>query len=64
MTDNPYIIARLTADGPSYRGELHASAVTNTDAPPEVLTDDAMRMFALDFPGAGLVSDALSAVGD
>ena len=64
MTDNPYIVAQLTADGPSYCGELHATAITDIDAPPEVLTDDTMRMFAPNFLGAGLISDALKAVGD
>ena len=25
MTSNPYVIARLTANGPDYQGELHAT---------------------------------------
>ena len=58
MMSNPYVIARLTANGPDYRGELHA---TPYNGPEEVepLTDEAMQMLDPDFPAAIHISDAL-----
>ena len=63
MTSNPYVIARLTANGPDYWGELHA---TPYNGPEEVepLTDEAMRMLEPDFPAAEHVSNALRRMGD
>ena len=63
MTSNLYVIARLTANGPDYRGELHA---TPYNGPEEVepLTDEAMRMLELDFPVVEHVSNALRCMGD
>ena len=63
MTSNPYVIARLTANGPDYRGELHA---TPYNGPEEVepLTDEAMWMLEPDFPAAEHVSNALRRMGD
>ena len=63
MTSNPYVIARLTANGPDYRGELHT---TPYNGPEEVepLTDEAMRMLEPDFPAVEHVSNALRRMGD
>ena len=63
MTSNLYVIARLTTNGPDYRGELHA---TPYNGPEEVepLTDEAMRMLEPDFPAAKHVSNALRCMGD
>ena len=63
MTSNLYVIARLTANGPDYRGELHA---TPYNGPEEVepLTDEAMRMLEPDFLAAEHVSNALRRMGD
>ena len=63
MTSNPYVIARLTANGPDYRGELHA---TPYNGPEEVepLTDKAMQMLEPDFPAAKHVSNALRHMND
>ena len=63
MTNNPYVIARLTANGPDYRGELHATPYAGTE-PVDVLTDEAMRMLEPNFPAAELVSDSLCRMGD
>ena len=63
MTSNPYIIARITANGPDYRGELHVTPYNGTEAV-EVLTDEAMRMLEPDFPAAEHVSNALRRMGD
>jgi hypothetical protein len=64
MTDNPYVVARLTADGPDYRGEIHAEPVRDLDTPPETLTEEALRLLQPDFPAARLVDEALARMGD
>ena len=63
MTNNPYVIACLTANGPDYRGELHATPYNGAEAV-EALTDEAMRMLEPEFPAAEHVSDALRRMGD
>ena len=63
MTSNPYMIARLTANGPDYRGELHATPYNGAEEV-EPLTDKAMRMLEPDFPAAEHVSNALRRMGD
>ena len=63
MNSNPYVTAHLTANGPDYRGELHA---TPYNGPEEVepLTDEAMRMLELEFPAVEHVSNALRRMND
>ena len=63
MTSNPYVIARLTANGPNYRGELHATPYNGTEEV-EPLTDEAMRMLEPDFPAAEHVSNVLRRMND
>ena len=63
MTNNPYVIAHLTANGPDYRGELHATPYAGTE-PVDVLTNEAMRMLEPEFPTAEFVSDALRRIGN
>ena len=63
MTNNPYVIAQLTANGPDYRGELHATPYNGTE-PVDTLTDEAMRMLEPEFLAAELVSDSLCRMGD
>ena len=63
MTSNPYVIARITANGPDYRGELHATPYNGTESV-KVLTDKAMCMLEPDFPAAEHVSNALHRMGD
>ena len=58
MTSNPYVIAQLTANGPNYQGELHATPYNGAEEV-EPLTDEVMRMLELDFPAAEHVSNAL-----
>ena len=63
MTSNPYVIARITANGPDYQGELHATPYNGTEEV-EPLTDEAMRMLEPDFLAAEHVSNALRRMGD
>ena len=63
MTNNPYVIARLTANSPDYQGELHTTPY-NGPEPVDVLTDEAMRMLEPKFPAAEFVSDAIRHFGD
>ena len=64
MTDNPYVIARLTTSGADYRGEIHAAPVNDVDTPPERLTDAALRMFARTFPALDRINEAIGRIGD
>ena len=63
MTNNPYVIAHITANGPDYRGELQATPYNGPETV-EALTDKAMRMLEPDFPVAEHVSNALRRMGD
>ena len=63
MTSNPYVIARLTANGPDYQGELHATPY-NGPEDIEPLTDEAMQMLEPDFLAVEHVSNALRCMGD
>ena len=63
MTNNLYVVARLTANGPDYRGELHATPYNGTESV-NALTNEVMRMLEPDFPAAELVSDSLRRMGD
>ena len=64
MTNNLYIIARLTASGADYHGEIHAAPVNNVDSPPECLTDTALRMFAHTFLALDCVNEAIGRIRD
>ena len=63
MTNNLYVVARLTANGPDYWGELHATPY-NGPEPIDMLTNEAVRMLEPDFPVAEHVSDALRRISD
>ena len=64
MTDNPYVIACLTASGVDYRGEIHAAPVNDVNTPPKRLTDTALRMFVCTFPTLDRVNEAIGWIGD
>ena len=64
MTDNPYVVARLTASGADYHGEIHAAPVNDVDTPPKRLTDAALRMFTCTFPTLNRVQEAMEQIGD
>ena len=64
MTDNPYALARLTPNGPTYSGEIHAAPVNDVDTPPEELTPVMLRMLERSYPAAWMVDDAVARDGD
>ena len=63
MTNNPYVVACLTANGPDYRGELHVTPYNGLELV-DVLTNEAVQMLKPDFPAAEFMSDALRRMGD
>ena len=63
MTSNLYVVARLTANGPDYQGELHAMPYNGPEEV-EPLTNEAMRMLEPDFPAAVHVSNVLHCMCD
>ena len=63
MTNNPYVIAHITANGPDYRGELQATPYNGPETV-EALTDKAMRMLEPDFLAVEHVSSALRRMND
>ena len=63
MTNNLYVIAHITTNGPDYQGELHTTPYAGTE-PVDILTDKAMRMLEPEFPAAELVSDTIRHISD
>ena len=63
MTDNPYIVARLTMNGPNYQNKLHVTPYTGTE-PIDTLTDKAMHMLEPEFLAANFINKALLRIGD
>ena len=63
MTNDPYVVARLTANGPNYQGELHVTPYAGTE-PVDVLTDEVMHMLEPKFPAVDFVCDAIRRIGD
>ena len=64
MTDNPYIEARMDMDTLVFRGEIHAAPIVDTNAPPQELTFEILRMFEQDFNQAEQVEDAIARIAD
>ena len=64
MTDNPYVIAHLTASGADYCREIHAAPINNVDTPPEHLTNATLRMFTCTFPSLDHINEAIGRIGD
>ena len=63
MTNDLYVVARLTANGPNYWGKLHTTPYTGME-PIDVLTNEAMRMLEPKFPVVDFVCDAIQHIGD
>ena len=63
MTNNPYVVAHLTTNGPDYWGKLHVTPYMGPE-PIDVLTDEAMQMLEPEFPTAEFISDTIRHIGD
>ena len=63
MTNDLYVIAHLTLNGPNYCGELHATLYMGTELV-DVLTDEAMRMLEPKLPAAEFIADVICHIGD
>ena len=63
MTNDPYVVACLTLNGPNYHGELHATPYMGTE-PVDVLTDEAMRVLEPELPAAEFIADVICRIGD
>ena len=63
MTNDPYIVARLTLNGPNYQGELHAMPYVGTELV-DTLTDEAMHMLEPEFPAAEFICDTIQRISD
>ena len=64
MTNNPYVVAHLTASGADYRGEIHVAPVNDVDTPPERLTNAALHMFVWTFPTLNHINEAMRWIRD
>ena len=64
MTNNPYIIAHLTASGVDYRGEIHVAPINDVDTPPKHLTNAALLMFGRTFLALDHINEAIGRIGD
>ena len=63
MTNDLYIVARLTLNGPNYCGELHATPYMGTE-PVNMLTNEAMHMLEPELPAVEFIADAICRIGD
>ena len=63
MTNDPYVVACLTLNGPNYHGELHTTPYMGME-PVNVLTNEAMRMLELERPAVEFIADAICRIGD
>ena len=63
MTNDPYVVAQLTANGPNYWGKLHTTPYMRME-PVDVLTDEVMHMLEPEFPAADFICNAIRHIGD
>jgi hypothetical protein len=64
MTDNPYVEARMTMDGPVHRGEIHAAAVHNRAGRTPDIGPDELRLLDRNYQDWIMVDEAIAHVGD
>jgi hypothetical protein len=64
MTDNPYIEARMTMDGPVHRGEIHAAAVHDRVGRTPDIGPDELRLLDRSYQDWIMVDEAIAHVGD
>ena len=63
MTNDPYVVACLTLNGPNYHGELHTTPYMGTE-PVNVLTNEAMRTLEPELLAVEFIADAICRIGD
>jgi hypothetical protein len=64
MTDNPYVEARMTMDGPVHRGEIHATAVHDRVGRTPDIGPDELRLLDRSYQDWIMVDEAIAHVGD
>jgi hypothetical protein len=64
MTDNPYVEARMTMDGPVHRGEIHAAAIHNRVRQTPDIGPDELRLLDRSYQDWIMVDEAIAHVGD
>jgi hypothetical protein len=64
MTDNPYVEARMTMDGPVHRGEIHAAAVQDRVGRMPEIGPDELRLLDRGYQDWIMVDEAIAHVGD
>jgi hypothetical protein len=63
MTDNPYVEARMTMDGPVHRGEIHAAAVHDRVGRTPDIGPDELRLLDRSYQDWIMVDEAIAHVG-
>jgi hypothetical protein len=64
MTDNPYVEARMTMDGPVHRGEIHAAAMHDRVGRTPDIGPDELRLLDRSYQDWIMVDEAIAHVGD
>jgi hypothetical protein len=64
MTDNPYVEARMTMDGPVHRGEIHAAVIRDRVGRTPDIGPDELRLLDRSYQDWIMVDEAIAHVGD
>jgi hypothetical protein len=64
MTDNPYVEARMTKDGPVHRGEIHVAAIRDQAGRMPEIGPDELRLLGRGYQDWIMVDKAIAHVGD
>jgi hypothetical protein len=64
MTDNPYVEAQMTMDGPVHRGEIHTAAVHDRVGCTPDIGPDELRLLDRSYQDWIMVNEAIAHVGD
>jgi hypothetical protein len=64
MTDNPYIEARMTMDGPVHRGEIHTATIHDQVGRTPDIGLDELRLLDRSYQDWIMVDKAIAHIGD
>jgi hypothetical protein len=64
MTDNPYVKAQMTMDGPVHWGEIHAAAAHDWAGQTPEIGPDKLRLLDRSYQDWVMVDEAIAHVGD